>query len=801
MEFRNLSIRKKLITLMMLISTLILLLVSSIYLFEEIYSSRTFLKREMITLGATLGDSCKKLLMSKEIEATEQILASLSVQPNIRAAYLFDEAGQPVAQYIDPSDTQYLLKIIPRDFSDPSSRFWAELPQPYVTSSWRHFGVFLPIQHDTRQIGSIYLLSDLRDLYGRLSGVVFLVSLLLGLLLFLSWWFSGKLQRPVSAPLLSLVETMSSISQSKDYSLRAKKEGRDEIGLLVDGFNQMLEQIETHRQELVAHQQTLEQTVEDRTEELREMVGVLEQAKQQAEAASEAKSQFLANITHELRTPLIGVLGMNELLFRTAMDEQQRMLASTVQKSGEDLLTLINNVLDFSKMEAGKMQLEEIEFALYQTLEDVLNLLAGAAAEKRVSLYSHVPLSATCRVLGDEVRVRQILMNLIGNAIKFTEQGEVTVKLDCQRRGDAQAEFSIEIIDTGIGMDAEAQRQAFSVFYQADSSHTRNYGGTGLGLAIVQQLVQLLGGDLSLESSVGTGSCFKVDFRLPLVSDPDIHLPASLQRQTVLVFAADPINQQLLVKRLQELELAVVAAESAADAWYQLGSAARSGRPFQMAFLSADALLPDGQPFYLAIREANAYSGLRRFLLLNRSHTVDLLKQERCLFLPLGWDDLCETLCRSWHELHLVEKKPVEPDVETVPQAVCAGQLLLVGGSVASRELIKVVLHDLQLVIDSAKDFTQLTEKTDQAAYTAILLDPMGLPPDRLLDYCRQQQAATRMFVLYSSADDVEPFAPYVAGTLEKPFKREQFLPLLQPLLTGGGNTDQKPAVDKGGAV
>lgn len=799
LNFRNLSIRKKMTALMVLISVLILLLVGSLYIVEEVYSSRTSLNREMTTLGETLGDSCKKLLMLREISATEGILASLKVQANIRAAYLFDESGHPVAQYLDPTDMRFVLDVIPRDFVDSEARFWINLSGPSVTSSWRHFGLFLPIKHGDRQIGSIYLLSDLRDLYGRLSGVVFIVLMMLGILLVLSWWLAGRLQRPVSEPLLNLVETMGAISQSKDYSLRAQKQGRDEVGLLVDGFNRMLEQIEVNRQELVDHQQSLEITVEKRTEELRQMVSILKLAKQQAEAASEAKSQFLANITHELRTPLIGVLGMNELLFRTSMDEQQQMLATTVQNSGEDLLILINNVLDFSKIEAGKLQLEETEFALYQVVDEVLGLLAGTADEKGLALYSEISLAATCRVLGDRVRIRQILMNLVGNAIKFTEQGSVTVKLNCQSTDSSGAVFTLEIHDTGIGMEADTQQQLFSAFYQADTSHTRKYGGTGLGLAIVRQLVQLLKGSIELESSVGEGSCFRVEFALPLVTAGKFDLPDSLQQQPVLLHTFDPVCQQLLARRLEELGMTVVTAKSVADAWYKLGSATRSGQPFSLLFISADLFLPDGQPLYTAIRTEQSLVGLRRILLLPQSQQLEVRQQERRLYLPVGWDTLHETLCQSWHELRLIGKSaPAVDDPAIHKQTSAKLSLLLAGGNVASRELIKVSLADLPLAFESAVDFSQLIAKSSKRTYGVTFVDLATVPVESLLDFCRQRPDCI-LYVFCSSIDCIDPLLPYISGAVEKPFKREQFLPLLQPHIDAMHASQAKLVADGGG--
>jgi signal transduction histidine kinase/CheY-like chemotaxis protein len=798
-SFRNLSIRKKLSALMMLISVLILTLVFGLYISEEIYSTRTFLKQEMISIGATLGESCKKLLINRNTSTTEDILASLQVQTNIRAAYLFDEDGIPVAEYLDASAMSFVLDVIQRDFADHESKFWVDLQQQLHTYSRLHFGMFMPIKHDGRQVGTIYLMRGLQDLYGRLAGVVFLLLLLLGPLLLLSWWLGGRLQRPVSVPLLNLVDTMGAISQGKDYSLRAEKQGQDEIGRLVDGFNQMLEQIEGNRQQLLEHQQSLETTVEKRTEELRQMVAVLEIAKQQAESASEAKSQFLANITHELRTPLIGVLGMNELLFRTSMNEQQKMLATTVQHSGEDLLTLINNVLDFSKIEAGKLELEETEFALYQVADEVVGLLAGAAAEKGLSLYTEIPLAATCRVLGDEVRIRQILMNLVGNAIKFTETGSVTVKLASEPRQNHQLAFTLEVIDTGIGMDAESRQQIFSAFYQADTSHTRKYGGTGLGLAIVLQLIQLLDGTISLDSEPGRGSHFRLKFVLPIAAQSKLAVPDGLQQQVVLLCLDDKLCQRILAARLKDWGLRVVETDSVADAWYQIGAAQRSNKPFQLAFLSPGAELPDGQPLYLAVREQADLAALRRILVMAPSQGGEAVKQEHKLYLPISWDKLHETLCQCWHELHLVEPSLKAVSAEkTGAQEPATASLLLVGGSVASRELIKLSLANAAVVVETAKELSELPEKLrQQQNLIGCLVDLASVSAEQLADCWCSNKIEMPLLVLHSATDQLGELPTFAAALLEKPFKLEDFLPLLQPLLA----TDQDnpgPAIEKG---
>ncbi|MEE4252867.1 MAG: ATP-binding protein, partial [Desulfuromusa sp.] len=371
------------------------------------------------------------------------------------------------------------------------------------------------IFYEGKQVGTLYLLSDLTRLYGHLAGVGFGLTLSLLLMIFFSWLLADRLQKPVSAPLLQLARVMGNISENKDYSLRAKKMNDDEIGALVDGFNQMLQQIELHQARLAEHQLYLEQTVLDRTAELRSAVAALEQARQRADTANEAKSHFLSRMTHELRTPLIGVLGMNELLLRTCLTEQQHELAQTVQQSGEKLLELISDVLDFSRIEAGKMALDSSEFNFYQVIEEVVHLLLPQAEEKGLSLLANIS-AATRRlvVIADETRIRQILMNLIGNAIKFTSNGSIMVSLDCSECDGQEAVFLLEVADSGIGMTTEVKQQIYDVFYQVDGIGSGAKSGTGLGLAIVKQLVDLMDGELNLISSPGQGSRFQVQLKL-----------------------------------------------------------------------------------------------------------------------------------------------------------------------------------------------------------------------------------------------------------------------------------------------
>jgi signal transduction histidine kinase len=514
---KDLSIKTKLTLAIMLSSAVLLVIISTIVLAAGIYTTRTALIQELRILASTLASNSRQPLVLGKYFEIDALLASLIHQDNIHAAYVFDSEGVPVAEYLHQHDSRFVLHALQSDFKETNKSFWTDSTAEQQLSSLKHVSLFSPVFYQGKQVGTLYLLSDLSRLYGHLSGVAFGIILSLMLMMFLSWLLAGRLQKPVSVPLLQLAHLMENISQAKDYSIRAEKVSADEIGALVDGFNRMLEQIELHQASLAEHRTYLEQTVADRTAELSAAVTALEQARRQAETANMAKSHFLSRMTHELRTPLIGVLGMNELLLRTSLNEQQHELVDTVQKSGEQLLHLISDVLDFTRIEAGKMQLEFTEFELYRVVEDVVKLLSTQAYEKGLSLLIDIPLNAPLKVRADEVRVRQILMNLIGNAIKFTPSGSITVSLNCVQQSDSSGTFFFEVVDSGIGMTAEVKQKIFESFYQVDGAGSGAKSGAGLGLAIVKQLVDLMDGQLYLISTPGQGSRFQVMVIFPLV--------------------------------------------------------------------------------------------------------------------------------------------------------------------------------------------------------------------------------------------------------------------------------------------
>jgi two-component system sensor histidine kinase/response regulator len=645
----------------------------------------------------------------------KHLLAAVESNPFILRARMLLPNGRTFAQFSRPG--ALAAPVTPPPASQSGDLFSADT-----------LTVWAPVREAGKHQATVELVVTLAPMRQAFARAAMETAVILFFALLLSLWLSRRVVHRLSAPVEELNSLMQCMATDMTLAKRAKVHGNDEIASLARGLNQLIEAIQARDRELAQYRDNLEQLVEQRTQ-------ALNRAIQEAQQANQAKSNFLARMSHEIRTPMNAIVGLGRLLMKTRLDAQQRDYQDKVLASSDALLGVINDVLDYSRIEAGKLSLESIPFDINQVIHNVAGVVAFRAQEKGLELLFQIEPDVPRWLLGDPLRLGQILVNLINNAIKFTETGEVVVKISQKPAGDDQVNLHFSVRDTGIGIPPQRQRDLFTPFTQVDDSITRRFGGTGLGLSICKQLVEMMGGEINVESAPNAGSEFRFDVMLSLNEQPALinRLSHHLAGRHVLVVDDNASAREVLSQMLRYFGMRVETCASGDESLLHLRAAAAAADPYQLVLL--DWLMPgiDGIETSRRIHTATDIGAVPAILMVTASGYGAIAPKmaaaglAHLLIKPISESTLHDALLEvllgdSMAAAHRRYREQQQtPQFDFTP--IRGARVLLVDDVTLNREVAREILRAAGVRVDIATQGREAVDKVRQGGYALVLMD------------------------------------------------------------------------------